>query len=137
MGFWQRVKKDLQLAMQEGADLFKEGTTTFTTKTRRIAKKSSASVKTEATRVGKIGKLRYQHFWLNKEAQKKFADIGGRIYDQVSNKTIEYHFDEPTQTLISEIEKMEGQIKKVKGEIQSLSKKGEKPPPRESGMGGV
>jgi len=129
MGFWQRVKKDLQLAMQEGVSLFKEGTTTFTTKTRRIAKEGTASVKTEAARVGKIGKLRYQHFWLNKEAQKKFADIGGQIYDQVSNKTKEYHFDEPTQTLISAIGKIEEQIKKVEAEIQSLSKKGKDPPP--------
>jgi len=129
MGFLQRVKKDLQLAMKEGMDLFKEGTKAFTTKTRRIAKKSTASVKSEGARVGKIGKLRVQHFWLNKEAQKKFTDIGGRIYDQVSNKTKEYHFDEPTQTLISETEKIEGKIKKVEAEIQSLSKKGESPPP--------
>ena len=123
MGFWHRVKKDLQLALQEGVDLFKEGTTTFTSKTRNIAKKSSVSVKTEATRVGKIGKL---HFWLNKEAQKKFADIGGRIYDQVSNQTKEYHFDEPTQTLISEVKNLEEQIKKVETEIHQLSKKAEK-----------
>jgi len=79
--------------------------------------------------VGKIGNLRVQHFWLNKEAQKKFADIGGRIDDQVSNKTKEYHFDEPTQTLISEIGKIEEQIKKVEAEIRNLSKRGENPPP--------
>lgn len=127
MEFLQRVKKDLGFAMKEGVDLIKEGATTLSSKTSRIAKKSAASVRSEANRVTLIGNLRFQNFRLNREAKEKFSELGGRIYDQASKKTKDYHFDETTQKLISKIQKIEERIKKTKTEIQILSKKIKEP----------
>ncbi len=112
--------------MQEGVDLFKEGTANLSTKTGGFARKSTASVKAEANRVAKIGKLRYKHFRMNREAHKKFADIGGRIYDLTTKNKVDLSLDEPTQVLISDIHQIEEEIKQVEAEIQGLSRSSKK-----------
>jgi hypothetical protein len=103
MKFWDRVKKDLQIAVKEGSELFREGKTLLTAEAKRMAEKGpagmttkaqkmmkkgvktaqkgAAALKAEAQRMAQIANLRYQLFRLNEEAQEKFAEIGGQIYD--------------------------------------------------------
>jgi predicted nucleic acid-binding Zn-ribbon protein len=123
MGYWERVKKDLQVAMKEGADLLKEGTTTMTTEARRVAKKGAASMKEEAARVTRIGKLRYQVYRLNQKAQAKFTEIGGQVYDLTSKDLKELKMNEKLQKLIQETKEIEGQVKTLEAEVLKLSKK--------------
>lgn len=122
MGFWERVKKDLQVAMREGVDLLKEGSTTLTTEASRLTKKSAVSVRNEARRMAKLGKLRYQLYLLNRKAQAKFTEIGGKVYDLASQDLEGFKLDEKLRELILETQQIEKQIQTMDSEILSLSK---------------
>lgn len=144
MSFWDRVKKDLQLAMKESSDLLKEGTAVLTTEARRMAKKgaatmtaeaqkmvkqgvetakkSAATVTAEASRMTQIANLRYQLFRLNQKVQDKFAEIGGQVYDMTEKDPSGIRLNGKVQKLVSEAKKIEGQIKKLKSKIDRLSK---------------
>ncbi len=144
MKFWDRVKKDLQIAMKEGGELFKEGTSALRTEARRMAEKGAASmsaeaqkmmkegVKTakkgaatltaEARRMTQIANLRYQLFRLNEKAQDKFAEIGGQIYDTAVRAQKGVRLHEKVRKLVLEAKQIERLIKKLKTEIDSLIK---------------
>ena len=144
MKFWDRVKKDLQIAMKEGGELFKEGTTMLTTEARRMAekgaasmsaeaqkmmkegvktaKKGAATVTAEARRMTQIANLRYQLFRLNQKAQDKFAEIGGQIYDTAARTQKGVRLNERVRKLVLEAKQIEGKVKKLKSEIDRLSK---------------
>jgi hypothetical protein len=122
MGFWERVKKDLQVAMQEGVDLLKEGTATLTTKASRLTKKGAVSIKSEAHCMAKVGKLRYQLYQLNRKAQAKFTEIGGQVYDLASKDLEGFKLDEKSRKLILETQQIEKQIQALESEILGLSK---------------
>jgi small-conductance mechanosensitive channel len=144
MKFWDRVKKDLQVAMKEGAELFKEGTTVLSTEARRMtkkgaatmtadaqkmmkegvatARKGAATVTAEAQRMAKIANLRYQLFQMNRKAQDKFAELGGHIYDSAAKNPKSIRLDAKARKLILEAKQIEGQIKKLKSEIDRVSK---------------
>lgn len=144
MKFWDRVKKDLQVAMKEGAELFKEGTTVLSTEARRMARtgsttmtaeaqkmmkegvatarKGAATVTAEAQRMARIANLRYQLFQMNQKAQDKFAEIGGRVYDAAVKNPKSIRLDEKARKLILEAKQIEAQIKKLKSEIDRASK---------------
>jgi hypothetical protein len=147
MKFWDRVKKDLQIAMKEGGELFKEGTDAIRSEARRMAEKGAASMSaeaqnmmregvktakkgaatltTEARRMTHIANLRYQLFRLNQKAQDKFAEIGGQIYETAAKNQKGVRLHEKVRKLILEAKQIEGLIKKLKSEIDRLSK-GEK-----------
>lgn len=144
MKFWDRVKKDLQIAVKEGAELFKEGTAVLSTEARRMAKKGAATmtaeaqkmmkegvatarkgaftVTAEAQRMAKITNLRYQLFQMNQKAQDKFAEIGGQVYDSAVKSPQGIRLDEKARKLILEAKQIEEQIKKLKSEIDRASK---------------
>lgn len=144
MKFWDRVKKDLEVAMKEGAELFKEGRTVLSTEARRMAKtgaaklpaearkmmkqgvasarKGAATVTAEAQRMAKIANLRYQLFQMNQKAQDKFAELGGRIYDSAAKNPKSIRLDVKARKLILEAKQIEGQTKKLKSEINRVSK---------------
>jgi hypothetical protein len=145
MKFWDRVKKDLQLAVKESTELFKEGTAVLSTEARRMAKKGAATmtaeaqkmmkegvatakkgaatVTAEAQRMTKVANLRVQLFGLNQKAQDKFAEIGGQVYDSAMKKPKDLQLDEKARKLVLEAKKIEGQIKKLKSEIDRVSKR--------------
>ncbi|MBI3995561.1 MAG: hypothetical protein HY349_06265 [Nitrospirae bacterium] len=143
MGFWNRVKKDLQIAVKEGTELIKEGTSVLTAEARRVskkgtatmsvearkmmkegfatAKKGAASVKAEAGRMARIANLRYQLFRQNQMAQNKFAEIGGAVYDHSLKGSRKVRLNGKVQKLVKEAERIEGRIGKLKSEIDRLS----------------
>jgi len=144
MKFWERVKKDLRIAMKEGADLIKEGTAVLATETRRVTKKGASSVSiearkmmeegvksarkgaatvtAEAQRMSRMANLRYQLFRENQIAHDKFTEIGGLIYDR-SEKTKSDHIplDGKVANLIQDAKKIEGRVRKLEAEIKRLS----------------
>lgn len=122
MGFRDRVRKDLNVAVQEGVDLLKEGTTILKTEVSRLARRGTSSVSKEARRVSRISQLRYEHFRLNQKAQQKFAELGGHIYDVMSRKGSESKPDAAAQRLFQETKQVEDRIKKLESELQKLSK---------------
>jgi hypothetical protein len=146
MKFWDRVKKDLQVAVKESAELLKEGTAVLSTEARRMATKSAATMTEEAERMMKEGvatarkgaatvtgearrmtrvaNLRLQLFRLNQKAQDKFAEIGGQVYDSAVKNPKSLRLDATIQKRIQEAKQIEEQIKKLKSEIDHASKGG-------------
>jgi len=122
MGFWDRVKKDLHLVMKEGADLFKEGTTTLSAEARRMAKKGTASVKAEAHRMSRIANLRLQLFRLNQKAQAQLSEIGGCVYDMAGKNPEGFQLNGKLKKSILEAKKVEIQISRLNQDIKRLSK---------------
>ena len=126
MRFWERVNKDLRLAMKEGVDLLKEGTSTLTTEARRLTKKGAASMKAGARRMTRLGKLRYEVYRLNRKAHSKFADMGGQVYDLTSKDLTKFKMDEQLKKLILETRQIEERIKTLESEIRRLVKSKQK-----------
>jgi hypothetical protein len=145
MKFWDRVKKDLQSAVKESTELFKEGTAVLSTEARRMAQKGAATMTTEAQKIMKEGvatakkgaatvtaeaqrmtrlaNLRVRLFGLNQKAQDKFAEIGGQVYDTAVKNPKDFRLGERARKLIREAKQIEGQIKKLKSEIDRISKR--------------
>ena len=148
MKFWDRVKKDLQIAVKEGSELFKEGTAALKTEAKKMAekgpagmtaeaqrmmkegvdtaRKGAATVKSEAHRMARIASLRFQLFRLNEKAQEKFAEIGGQIYHTATKNKKAGRLHEKVRKLVLEAKQLEGQAKKLKSEIDQLSKEKKK-----------
>jgi hypothetical protein len=144
MPFWERVKKDLRVAMKEGADLIKEGTAVLTTETRRVTKKGAATmssearkmmeegmasarkgaaiVKSETRRMSHVANLRYQLFRENQNAHSKFAEIGGAIYDLSAKSPKNVPLNGKVRKLLLDAKQIEGRVRKLKSEIDRLSK---------------
>ena len=122
MSFWNRVRKDLNLALQEGVDLFKEGTSVLSTEARRVAKKGAKSVSSEASRIARISRLRYDLFRLNHKAQSAFTEIGGLIYEKASPDPDKFRLDARLKKLVLEAGKIEEQIYGLKSEIEKFQK---------------
>ncbi|HTN42639.1 MAG TPA: hypothetical protein VMN77_02465 [Nitrospiria bacterium] len=145
MKFWDRVKKDLQSAVKESTELFKEGTSVLSTEARRMAqkgaatmtaeaqkmmkegvataKKGAASVTAEAQRMTKVAKLRVRLIGLNQKAQDKFTEIGGQVYDSAVKNPKDLRLNEKARKLVLEAKQIEGQIKKLKSELGRVSKR--------------
>jgi len=121
MGFGDRVKKDLQAALHEGANLIKEGTSILGAQASLAAKKGAASVKAETQRLGRLGQVRYQLFQLNREAQDNFAKIGSKVYELTSNGRGELKINEPLRKLITGTQAIEKQIKTLEAKAHKLS----------------
>ena len=98
----------------EAQKMVKEGVAT--------AKKGASAVSAEASRMTKTANLRYQLFRLYQKAQDKFAEIGGLVYDMAEKDPKGTPLNEKAHKLVSEAKQIEGQIKKLKSEIDRLSK---------------
>jgi small-conductance mechanosensitive channel len=72
--------------------------------------------------MAKIANLRYQLFQMNRKAQDKFAELGGHIYDSAAKNPKSIRLDAKARKLILEAKQIEGQIKKLKSEIDRVSK---------------
>jgi cell shape-determining protein MreC len=121
MGFGQRVKKDLELALQEGANLIKEGTALLGAQASVAAKKGAASLKSETQRLTKLGQVRFQLFQLNRQAQDNFTKIGSKVYELASDSREELKINEPLRKLIADTQAIEKQIKTLEAKAKKLS----------------
>jgi len=101
MSFWEKVKEGLKRAAEEGWIIAKEGAKVAAKKTEKMAK---------------IAKLRYQIYTLHREAEKRFAEIGGRVYD-MANPPCENPFSD------AEIKRVIEEIRQIEEKVQSLQEK--------------
>lgn len=121
MGFGQRVKKDLEMALQEGALLIKEGTALLGAQASSAARKGAASLKSETQRLTSMGQVRYQLFQLNRQAQENFSKIGSKVYELASNGREELKINDPLRKLIADTRAIEKQIKVLEARVKKLS----------------
>jgi len=101
MGFWENVKEGLKKAAEEGWVIVKGGAKVAAEKTEKMAK---------------IAKLRYQIYTLHREAEKRFAEIGGRVYD-MANPPCENPFSD------AEIKRVIEEIRQIEEKVQRLQEK--------------
>jgi hypothetical protein len=121
MGFRQRVKKDLQSALREGADLIKEGTALLGAQASAAAREGAASITSGTRRLTSLGQVRYQLFQLNRKAEANFAEIGSKVYDLASSGRDELKINEPLRKLIANTQTIEKQIKTLEAKAKKLS----------------
>lgn len=98
MGFWENVKEGLKRAAEEGWVIVKEGAKVAAEKTEKMAK---------------IAKLRYQIYTLHREAEKKFAEIGGRVYDMANPPGDNPFSNAKITRLIEEIRQIEEKVQRL------------------------
>jgi hypothetical protein len=122
MGFRHRVRKDLEAALREGADMIKEGTALLGAQASLAAKQGAASLKAGTRRLTSLGQIRYQLFQLNRQAEAKFAEIGSKVYDLASNGRGEVKLTDPLRKLIASTQAIEKQIKALEAKAKKLSR---------------
>lgn len=107
MNFWEKVKKDLQKGLKEGAHLLKE---------------KAVVVKEKAEELAEEGKKRYKIFDLQTKVQREITELGGRVYD-ISSKLKNPMLDKKVKSIIARIKKLETQVTKLEKEKKATPKK--------------
>ncbi len=119
MGFWERIRDELKKTVEEGWSAVKDGA--------KIAAEKGEEV-------AKIGRIRYQQFLLHKKAERRFADLGGMVYD-MAKPPYENPLSNPeVMKVIEEIKKIEEESQQLEEEKERIRKKEsqeEKPPEEE------
>ncbi|GBE04258.1 hypothetical protein BMS3Abin09_01191 [bacterium BMS3Abin09] len=100
MSFWDKIQDDLKKNLQEGIEIFKEGSSVFTEKIEELTGE---------------GKKKYHIFNLNMKVQEEFAKLGGAIYDLTVKKSKNPISNMKIKSILAKINKMETQINKLEG----------------------
>ena len=95
MSFWDKIQDDLKKNLQEGIDIFKEGSSVFTDKIGELTGE---------------GKKKYQVFNLNMKVQEEFAKLGGAIYDLTVAGSKNPLTNANVKSILAKINKMESSI---------------------------
>ncbi len=98
MNFWERIQEDLKKNLQEGIDVFREGSSVFTEKIEQLTGE---------------GKKKYKVFNLNMKVQEEFTKLGGEVYDLISAKSKQPLANRKVKSIISRISRLETQINKL------------------------
>lgn len=98
MSFWDKIQNDLKKNLQEGIEIFKEGSLVFTEKIEELTGE---------------GKKKYKVFNLNMKVQEEFAKLGGTIYDLTVKKSKNPLGNKNVKSILSKINKIEAQINKL------------------------
>jgi hypothetical protein len=98
MSFWEKIQDDLKKNLQEGIEIFKEGSSVFTEKIGELTGE---------------GKKKYQVFNLNMKVQEEFAKLGGAIYDLTAKKSKNPLGNTKVKSILTKINKMEDRIAKL------------------------
>jgi archaellum component FlaC len=98
MSFWDKIQNDLKKNLQEGLEIFKEGSSVFTEKIEELTGE---------------GKKKYKVFNLNMKVQEDFAKLGGAIYDLTVKKSKNPLANKNIKSIIARINKIEDQINKL------------------------
>lgn len=88
MGFWEKVKKDIQKGFKEGITVVRE----------------------KAGELTGEGKRKYKLLDLKSKVHKEMAELGGRVYSSKGKNPI---LDSKVKTVIAKIKKLETQIEKL------------------------
>lgn len=97
MGFWDKVNDEFKKAVEEGWEAVREG--------------------------AKIGKLKYRRHTLHKSAEKRFAEIGGIVYDMTKSPGDNPLARPDVLKLLDDIKKLEAETEAVDREIEATKKK--------------
>lgn len=108
MGFWDKIQEDIKNNLQEGVDVFKEGSSVFQKKLEEF---------TDG------GKRKYKEFNLNMKVQDEFAKLGGEIYDLISKKNRNPLGSRSVTSIISRINKLEAEINRLETKGTPAAKK--------------
>lgn len=95
MSFWNKIQEDLKKNLQEGIEIFKEGS-------------SVVSEKIEQLTSG--GKKKYRSFNLNMKVQEEFSALGGAVYDLVAKKSRNPLASSTVKSIIARINRLEAEI---------------------------
>jgi hypothetical protein len=113
MSFWDKIQDDLKKNLQEGLEIFKEGSSVVTDTLGKFTEE---------------GKKKYKVFNLNMKVQEDFAKLGGEIYDLIEKKSKNPLGNKKVKSIIAKINKMEKQItaidsKDTKKAVKKTTKK--------------
>jgi hypothetical protein len=110
MSFWEKIQSDLKKNIQEGMEIFREGSSAVTQRLEKLTDE---------------GKKKYQVFNLNMKVQDEFARLGGAIYDLVKKKSKNPLGNRTVTSIIRKINKLEDEISKLEGKApkSALKKK--------------
>jgi len=112
MSFWDKIQDDLKKNLQEGIEIFKEGSSVFTEKIEELTGE---------------GKKKYQVFNLNMKVQEEFAKLGGAVYDLTVKKSKNPLATTKVKSILAKINKMEDRINKLEAtEDKKSSQKAKK-----------
>ena len=107
MGFWRKVKKDIQKGFKDGFYFMKGGV---------------LSVKKRTKQLTKEGQKKFELYELHSKVQKEMTELGGRIYE-LSAKKKNPMLDRKVKAISEKIEKFEAKIAKLEGKVKKVSKK--------------
>ncbi len=108
MGFWDRLKKDIKKGIDEGLEALKE---------------STEVIKSRAEHVTDDIKKKVKVFELKQKIQAQLTELGGLVYDLQGDKRKNPLRDEKVQKVLTKINKLEEQVKKIEGTIKEATKK--------------
>jgi hypothetical protein len=113
MSFWDKIQDDLKKNLQEGLEIFKEGSSVVTDTLEKFTEE---------------GKKKYKVFNLNMKVQEDFAKLGGEIYDLISKKSKNPLGNTKVKSIIVKINKLEKNIsslesKDTKKTVKKTAKK--------------
>ena len=113
MSFWDKIQDDLKKNLQEGLEIFREGSSVVTDTLGKFTEE---------------GKKKYKVFNLNMKVQEDFAKLGGEIYDLIEKKSKNPLSNKKVKSIIARINKMENQItsfdaKDTKKAVKKTTKK--------------
>jgi uncharacterized protein Yka (UPF0111/DUF47 family) len=113
MSFWDKIQDDLKKNLQEGLEIFKEGSSVVTDTLEKFTEE---------------GKKKYKIFNLNMKVQEDFAKFGGEIYDLIAKKSKNPLGNKKVKSILAKINKLEKQIdqlesKDAKKAVKKTTKK--------------
>jgi len=111
MGFWDKLKRDIKKGIDEGLEALKEGT---------------EAIKHRAEDMTDEVKKKIRIFELKQKIQVQLTELGGRVYEVVSEgKRRNPVLDENVKKIFDRIKRIDEQISKLEGKaVTSKAKKG-------------
>ena len=108
MSLWDKIQDDLKKNLQEGIEIFKEGSSVFTEKIEELTGE---------------GKKKYKVFNLNMKVQEEFAKLGGAVYDLTLKKSKNPMSNAKVKSILARINKMDARIDKLEDNEKKPAKK--------------
>lgn len=103
MSFWEEVQKELT----KGVNLLKKGAGVLAEKTEETAS---------------LARLKYSLYGLRSEVSKRFAELGGRVYELAGKGESKVLDDAKVKELLEEVKEHEKQIKELEKDIEAMKK---------------
>lgn len=109
MGFWDKLKRDIKKGIDEGLDVLKEGT---------------EAIKHRAEGMTDEVKKKIKIFELKQKIQVQLTELGGRVYEVVSEgKRRNPVLDENVKKIFDRIKKIDDQISRLEGKALTTKAK--------------